>query len=98
MRFNKEEILNYKQKVLEDNAYLLNAIGENPGYQRLLRERSHYPADLLYAEAKGIMDAIARGEIKQEAIFPATQLAIASLEAIQLDKYEYINNELIRRK
>ena len=95
MTATKEEMIAFRDNYLEENKYLVEHFKNNSDYLRLLRERSHYPAELLYEEAKGIIEAIERGEIKESSVLVAKQYAIASLDAIKIDK---VNKELLRRK
>ena len=97
MKATKEEIINYKNYYLEQYKDELNAIKHNSNFRRLIRSRMYYPPELLYAEAKDILDAIENGQVKKENVQKTVQLALVSLSAIQEDKFVE-DIKLVRKK
>jgi hypothetical protein len=57
----------------------------------------YYPPELLYAEAKDIIDAIENGEVSEDYIEKTRQLALVSLSAIREDKFSD-SKKLVRKK
>ena len=87
-----KEILEFKKQFLEDNKERVNEVLSNSNYKKLIRNRSYYPPELLFEEAKEII-AQSDGNMNSHIV----DLAIVSLLAIKDSKLEN-EKKLVRKK